>query len=110
MFLWGDFNSSGHAFRGGKNSRNIARRGNAFLPNLAVLTEIIRYAVKSNHRPFELRVDAKAIKNGFYADLYSLQGEKRTWWTGAAVSQIEFLESSVCSDLIILWERVVSTY
>ena len=77
---------------------------------MAVLTEIIRYAAKSNHRPFELRVDAKAIKNGFYADLYSLQGEKRTWWTGAAVSQIEFLESSVCSDLIILWERVVSTY
>ncbi|KAE9363091.1 FAD dependent oxidoreductase family protein [Stipitochalara longipes BDJ] len=42
------------------------------------------YAVKSNHRPFELVVDADAIKSGFYKDLYSLQGEKRTWWTGAA--------------------------
>ncbi len=42
------------------------------------------FAVSSNHRPFELSVDADAVKDGFYRDLYSLQGKKRTWWTGAA--------------------------
>jgi hypothetical protein len=42
------------------------------------------YAVMSIHRPFGLSVGAEALGKGFYKDLYSLQGKKRTWWTGAA--------------------------
>jgi len=42
------------------------------------------FADASNHRPFELSVSGEAIKNGFYRDLYALQGKERTWWTGAA--------------------------
>lgn len=42
------------------------------------------FADSSNHRPFELSVSSEAIKNGFYRDLYRLQGKERTWWTGAA--------------------------
>ncbi|KAF4625257.1 hypothetical protein G7Y89_g12913 [Cudoniella acicularis] len=38
----------------------------------------------NNHKPFELTVSTEAIKNGFYQRLNALQGERRTWWTGAA--------------------------
>jgi len=37
-----------------------------------------------NHSPYELRVPSEAIKNGFYGDLNALQGQRNTWWTGAA--------------------------
>lgn len=37
-----------------------------------------------SHTPFELTVPIAAIKAGFYASLYALQGHKSTWWTGAA--------------------------
>lgn len=35
------------------------------------------------HQPFELWVPGEAIKNGFYRDLYALQGKQDTWWAGA---------------------------
>jgi hypothetical protein len=38
----------------------------------------------SSHTPYELRVPAKAIKDGFYKELYGLQGQRRTYYTGAA--------------------------
>ena len=37
-----------------------------------------------NHAPFELTVPIGAIRNGFYSDVNALQGQKNTWWTGAA--------------------------
>jgi NAD(P)-binding Rossmann-like domain len=37
----------------------------------------------NDHRPFELTVSVEAIRGGFYDQLNKLQGEKRTWWTGA---------------------------
>src|SRR5579859_4550674 len=38
----------------------------------------------SSHSPFLMTVPADAIKNGFYKDLYGLQGYRRTFYTGAA--------------------------
>ncbi|KAL2843160.1 hypothetical protein BJY01DRAFT_264332 [Aspergillus pseudoustus] len=43
--------------------------------------EILAYG---NHSPFNLFVSSEAIATGFYRDLYSLQGQRRTWYTGAA--------------------------
>ncbi|KAI7184054.1 hypothetical protein D0869_13984 [Hortaea werneckii] len=37
-----------------------------------------------DHNPYELTVSADAIRSGFYGKLESLQGRRRTWWTGAA--------------------------
>ncbi|TVY58817.1 Beta-cyclopiazonate dehydrogenase [Lachnellula cervina] len=41
-------------------------------------------AVYSSHTPFELTVPPSAIAGGFYKSLYSLQGERHTWYLGAA--------------------------
>ncbi|KAL2813189.1 hypothetical protein BDW59DRAFT_154930 [Aspergillus cavernicola] len=43
--------------------------------------KILAYA---NHSPFQLFVSAEAIEDGFYRDLYSLQGHRNTYYTGAA--------------------------
>ncbi|MCJ1343173.1 hypothetical protein MMC31_001365 [Peltigera leucophlebia] len=40
--------------------------------------------VLSAHSPFELHVDADAIREGYYKKLYALQGKGRFWYTGAA--------------------------
>lgn len=37
-----------------------------------------------NHSPFKLTVSTEAIRDGFYDELNALQGERNTWWTGAA--------------------------
>ncbi|KAF2851330.1 amine oxidase-like protein [Plenodomus tracheiphilus IPT5] len=36
------------------------------------------------HKNLQLKVDPKAIAGGFYADLYALQGNSSTFWTGNA--------------------------
>jgi hypothetical protein len=41
------------------------------------------FAVFSSHTPFELTVPAKAIKKGFYKELYGLQGHRNTYYSGA---------------------------
>ena len=41
-------------------------------------------AVLTAHSPFELRVDADAIREGYYKKLYALQGKGKFWYTGAA--------------------------
>lgn len=38
----------------------------------------------SNHSPFALFVSADQIAKGFYRDLYALQGQRNTYYTGAA--------------------------
>ncbi|KAJ6022083.1 FAD/NAD(P)-binding domain-containing protein [Penicillium herquei] len=73
------------------------------LPDLYVKSEIVSYirqlqagglaerilgepnfvAFKS-HAPFELTVSTDHIANGFYEELYELQGYRNTWYTGAA--------------------------
>jgi hypothetical protein len=42
------------------------------------------FAVFSSHTPYALTVSAGAIRDGFYEKLYALQGERNTWYTGAA--------------------------
>ncbi|KAL3424063.1 flavin-containing superfamily Amine oxidase [Phlyctema vagabunda] len=42
------------------------------------------FAAFASHTPFELTVSAEAISNGFYRDLYALQGQRGTYYTGAA--------------------------
>lgn len=37
-----------------------------------------------SHTPFKLSVSAQAIRDGFYSELYALQGKRSTWYTGAA--------------------------
>ncbi len=41
-------------------------------------------AVLTAHSPFELYVDADAIREGYYKKLYALQGKGKFWYTGAA--------------------------
>jgi hypothetical protein len=41
-------------------------------------------AVYYSHSPFECHVPAKAIAAGFYKKVYALQGQRRTFYTGAA--------------------------
>ena len=38
-----------------------------------------------SHTPYKLEVSAKAISDGFYQELASLQGYRSTWYTGAAL-------------------------
>ncbi|KKY24086.1 putative amine flavin-containing superfamily [Diplodia seriata] len=38
----------------------------------------------SGHTPFAMRVEAEAIRAGFYRELGALQGRRNVWWTGAA--------------------------
>lgn len=49
-----------------------------------VNTTTPEFAAYSNHTPFELTVSKEAIQNGFYQNLYALQGQRYTWYTGAA--------------------------
>jgi len=41
------------------------------------------FVASSVHAPFELAVSARAIENGFYGQLYGLQGQSNTWYTSA---------------------------
>lgn len=55
----------------------------------------------SNHAPFNLMVSPKAIQGGFYKKLDALNGQKSTYWTGAA------FESQDSSALWDYTEKVV---
>jgi hypothetical protein len=43
-----------------------------------------KFVAFANHGPYELTVPVTAIANGFYQELYGLQGNRNTWYTGAA--------------------------
>ena len=43
-----------------------------------------QFAAFLNHSPFVLTVPVNSIQNGFYNNLNGLQGERNTWYTGAA--------------------------
>lgn len=36
------------------------------------------------HGPMHARVTEEIVRSGFFQDLYSLQGQRSTWWTGGA--------------------------
>ena len=61
----------------GNVNSNGSSNSNSTSANLEV-------TVLSAHSPFELRVDADAIRGGYYKKLYALQGKGRFWYTGAA--------------------------
>lgn len=46
----------------------------------------VEYVAFSVHGPMHARVSVEDVKAGFYQDLYSLQGQRSTWWTGGAFS------------------------
>lgn len=46
--------------------------------------EIPEFIDFSNHSPYEMYASSEDIAKGFYNDLFSLQGQKHTYWTGAA--------------------------
>ncbi|KAJ7606002.1 hypothetical protein FB45DRAFT_1140555, partial [Roridomyces roridus] len=60
-------------------------------------TEVVFELIKE-HTPFRLHVSPKAVANGFYRDLYALQGRQNTFWTGAAWAEQD-------SSLIWMWSE-----
>lgn len=42
------------------------------------------FVAYNSHTPYELRVSNTSVENGFYGKLNKLQGQKSTWYTGAA--------------------------
>lgn len=59
------------------NSNSSSNNGTTAEPTFEV-------AALTTHSPFELHVDADAIRQGYYKKLYALQGKGRFWYTGAA--------------------------
>jgi len=57
------------------------------------------------HVPFEMIVSTEAIKEGFYKKLYALQGEKNTYWTGAAFHAQDSSKLWVFTDKLI--EKII---
>lgn len=47
------------------------------------------------HGPMHARVSLEDVQAGFYQDLYALQGQRSTWWTGGAFS---------CNFQTTLWQ------
>jgi len=43
-----------------------------------------KFVTINNHSPYFLTVPVEAIKNGFYRDVNAMQGQRKTWWAGAA--------------------------
>jgi hypothetical protein len=46
----------------------------------------VDYVTFAVHGPMHARVSVEDVKAGFYQDLYGLQGQRSTWWTGGAFS------------------------
>jgi hypothetical protein len=46
--------------------------------------DTVTFPATSFHKPFNVRVRAVDIKDGFYAKVMALQGSRNTYWTGAA--------------------------
>lgn len=46
--------------------------------------DTVTFPATSFHKPFDVRVGAADLKDGFYAKLLAIQGSRNTYWTGAA--------------------------
>ena len=46
----------------------------------------LSWASFATHGPMHARVTVEHVKEGFFQDLYKLQGARSTWWTGGAFS------------------------
>lgn len=60
--------------------QDLANMGGAHTFNVTSNPQIDAFAA---HVPLQLHVTADAIKNGFYQQLYALQGHRSTFYTGA---------------------------
>lgn len=47
-------------------------------------TKSRKFLALKNHSPFKSTVPTVAIRDSFYNKVNALQGERYTWWTGAA--------------------------
>lgn len=47
-------------------------------------TTIPEFATFRNHTPFNVMAPSEAIRDGFYKELYKLQGQNHTWYNGAS--------------------------
>jgi len=78
-------------------------QGNGFTAEVSGDPEFVRF---KSHAPFELTVTQDKIVNGFYEELYALQGYRNTWYTGAAFDTQDssmlwnFTESYVLPELL----------
>ena len=75
---------------------NVKFGSNISLPTEAVLNQILsdagrllpgksgEFRVFMKHGPYALRVSPELIRSGFCQDLNRLQGQRRSFWTGAA--------------------------
>jgi len=59
--------------------------------NVTTPVEFVRF---KSHTPFKLVVGREAIEGGFYRKLDELQGQRNTWYTGAAF---------ISHDASLLW-------
>jgi len=53
----------------------------------AAASSMPEFVAYNSHTPYELRVSADAVAAGFYKNLTALQGQKNTWYTGAAFNK-----------------------
>jgi hypothetical protein len=57
--------------------------------------QVLDWVAFSVHGPMHARVTPEEVQDGFYQQLYSLQGQRSTWWTGGAFA---------CNFQTTLWE------
>ena len=70
---------------GKQSAKDLIRDGLRKLDTAGTFaTKRIDFVAFADHNPIELRVSQDDLINGFYGNLYELQGKKSTWFTGQA--------------------------
>ncbi|KAM0272262.1 hypothetical protein ACHAQH_008734 [Verticillium albo-atrum] len=73
-----------------EDGKNLVRKNLATLAAVGAVpvdaASTVTFPYTTNHTPYNVRVKAEDIKNGFYGKLLALQGSLNTYWTGAAFS------------------------
>lgn len=59
-------------------------RANGSIPSSSVAAKALDIIDFSSHTPYEVFVSSDQIAKGFYNKLFALQGQRNTYWTGAA--------------------------
>jgi hypothetical protein len=72
------------ALSGAQVQANILADVNRLRTAGTVPVSSAEFAIFRNHSPFELTVSKSDIAGGFYANLYALQGQRNTFYNGAA--------------------------
>ncbi|TEA18664.1 Beta-cyclopiazonate dehydrogenase [Colletotrichum sidae] len=73
-----------------EDGKNIIRKNLETLAAVGAVpkdaAETVTFPYVSNHAPYNVRVSADQIKQGFYGKLLALEGQRNTYWAGAAFS------------------------